>query len=71
MRNFCKTIPPLVWTPHELCNLSHSIDLGRSIPDIKTKVSIKNITYAGNHGIDIVHPDGSKVTMYSDKYKTL
>ncbi|XP_023330996.1 alpha,alpha-trehalose-phosphate synthase [UDP-forming] [Eurytemora carolleeae] len=37
-----------------------SIITGRSIPDIKTKVSIKNITYAGNHGIDIVHPDGSK-----------
>ena len=33
--------------------------------DIKTlklflKVNIKNITYAGNHGLDIVHPDGTK-----------
>ena len=24
------------------------------------KVNIKNITYAGNHGLDIVHPDGTK-----------
>ena len=35
--------------------------IGRSIPDIRNKVGIDNITYAGNHGIDIVHPDGSKV----------
>ena len=23
-------------------------------------MNIKNITYAGNHGLDIVHPDGTK-----------
>ena len=34
---------------------------GRSIPDIKQKVGIPGITYAGNHGLDIVHPDGTKV----------
>ena len=34
---------------------------GRSIPDIKQKVGITGITYAGNHGLDIVHPDGTKV----------
>ena len=34
---------------------------GRSIPDIKEKVGIQGITYAGNHGLDIVHPDGTKV----------
>ena len=33
---------------------------GRSIPDIKKKVNIKNVTYAGNHGIDIRHPDGTR-----------
>jgi len=33
---------------------------GRCIPDIKNKVNIKNITYAGNHGIDIRHPDGTR-----------
>ena len=33
---------------------------GRCIPDIKNKVGIKNITYAGNHGIDIRHPDGTR-----------
>ena len=38
-----------------------SVITGRCIPDIKAKVNIKNITYAGNHGIDIIHPDGTKV----------
>jgi len=37
-----------------------SVITGRSIPDIRTKVEIKNVTYAGNHGIDIVHPDGTQ-----------
>merc|ERR1712183_201436 len=37
-----------------------SVITGRCIPDIKAKVNIKNITYAGNHGIDIIHPDGTK-----------
>ena len=36
---------------------------GRSIPDIKQKVGIPDITYAGNHGLDIVHPDGTKVNL--------
>ena len=38
-----------------------AIITGRSIPDIKQKVGIKGITYAGNHGLDINHPDGTKV----------
>ena len=33
---------------------------GRSVPDIKAKVNIKTVTYAGNHGIDIRHPDGTR-----------
>ena len=37
---------------------------GRSIPDIKQKVGIPGITYAGNHGLDIVHPDGTKVKSF-------
>jgi len=37
-----------------------SVITGRCLPDIKAKVNIKNITYAGNHGLDIVHPDGTK-----------
>merc|ERR1711892_1391343 len=37
-----------------------SVITGRCIPDIRAKVNIKNITYAGNHGIDIIHPDGTK-----------
>merc|ERR1711936_168664 len=37
-----------------------SVITGRCLPDIKAKVNIKNITYAGNHGLDIVHPDGTQ-----------
>jgi len=33
---------------------------GRCLADIRAKVNIRNITYAGNHGIDILHPDGTK-----------
>ena len=33
---------------------------GRCIPDIRAKVDIRNITYAGNHGADIRHPDGTR-----------
>ena len=42
---------------------------GRSIPDIKQKVGIPGITYAGNHGLDIVHPDGTKVHYKSNIFE--
>ena len=35
---------------------------GRSIVSVKSMVGIDNITYAGNHGLEIVHPDGTKFT---------
>lgn len=33
---------------------------GRGIVDVQNKVGIKNITYAGNHGIEIQNPDGTR-----------
>ncbi|KAL5280474.1 hypothetical protein ACFFRR_004448 [Megaselia abdita] len=33
---------------------------GRGIVDVQNKVGIKNITYGGNHGIEIQNPDGSR-----------
>lgn len=33
---------------------------GRSVENVKKMVGIENITYAGNHGLEILHPDGSK-----------
>ncbi|XP_055857942.1 uncharacterized protein LOC129920587 [Episyrphus balteatus] len=33
---------------------------GRGLKDVEGKVGIKNITYAGNHGIEIQSPDGSR-----------
>lgn len=33
---------------------------GRSVENVQKKVGIEGITYAGNHGLEILHPDGSK-----------
>lgn len=33
---------------------------GRSVENVKQMVGIEGITYAGNHGLEILHPDGSK-----------
>lgn len=33
---------------------------GRGIIDVQNKVGIKNITYGGNHGIEIQNPDGTR-----------
>jgi len=33
---------------------------GRCISDIKGKVGLDHITYAGNHGIDILFPNGTQ-----------
>ena len=35
---------------------------GRGVASVKSMVGIDNITYAGNHGLEIVHPDGTKFT---------
>ncbi len=33
---------------------------GRSVTNVKEMVGIDGITYAGNHGLEILHPDGTK-----------
>jgi trehalose 6-phosphate synthase/phosphatase len=33
---------------------------GRGVENVKEMVGIEGITYAGNHGLEILHPDGSK-----------
>lgn len=62
--------PDLAVLPPEtksiLQRLSNHSDLyvvivsGRSVENVKKMVGIENITYAGNHGLEILHPDGSK-----------
>ena len=37
-----------------------SIISGRSVANVQEMVGIKGITYAGNHGLEIIHPDGTK-----------
>lgn len=33
---------------------------GRNVTNVKEMVGIEGITYAGNHGLEILHPDGTK-----------
>lgn len=46
-----------------LSNLSDvyiAVISGRGVENVKDMVGIEGITYAGNHGLEILHPDGSK-----------
>ncbi|CAG0890921.1 unnamed protein product [Darwinula stevensoni] len=62
--------PEIAFMPAEtkniLARLSNSSDVaiaivsGRSLEDVQKMVGIDGITYAGNHGLEILHPDGSK-----------
>ena len=48
-----------------LCNCPDvyvSIISGRAVNSVKEMVGIDNITYAGNHGLEILHPDGTRFT---------
>ncbi|XP_055682738.1 uncharacterized protein LOC129789737 isoform X1 [Lutzomyia longipalpis] len=33
---------------------------GRGVDDVRKKVNIENVTYAGNHGLEILYPNGSR-----------
>ena len=49
---------------------------GRGVANVKAMVGIDNITYAGNHGLEILHPDGTRFTHpmptnYEDKISRL
>lgn len=58
------TLPPE--TKNVLQRLSNHSDVyiavisGRNVDNVKAMVGIEGITYAGNHGLEIEHPDGSK-----------
>ena len=64
--------PDLATIPEEtkkvlerLANLSDvfvGVISGRGVNNVREMVGIQGITYAGNHGLEIIHPDGSKVT---------
>lgn len=62
--------------------LAHNPDVyiavvsGRNVDNVKEMVGIENITYAGNHGLEILHPDGTKFVhpmplAYEDKVSNL
>jgi trehalose 6-phosphate synthase/phosphatase len=62
--------PDLAFLPPETKNvlqrLSNHSDVyvaiisGRNVENVKQMVGIEGITYAGSHGLEILHPDGSK-----------
>lgn len=53
-------------TKHILQRLSNISDVyiavisGRNVNNVKEMVGIEGITYAGSHGLEILHPDGTK-----------
>ena len=65
------TIPPETKKILErLANMSDvfiAIISGRSVNNVKEMVGIEGITYAGNHGLEIIHPDGTKVGLQGVK----
>jgi len=78
--------PDLAVLPPEakrvLERLSHMPDVyiavvsGRNVDNVKEMVGIEDITYAGNHGLEILHPDGTKFVhpmplAYEEKVRTL
>ena len=76
--DFDGTLSPLVSQPHEavlppatkdillrlsqLPNVFIGIVSGRGVADVMEKVGIQGLTYAGNHGLNIIHPDQSTVS---------
>ncbi|RZF33427.1 hypothetical protein LSTR_LSTR009618 [Laodelphax striatellus] len=53
-----------------------SIISGRNVHNVKEMVGIEGLTYAGNHGLEILHPDGSRFmhpmpTEFEDKCSAL
>ncbi|XP_054265178.1 uncharacterized protein LOC128988028 isoform X2 [Macrosteles quadrilineatus] len=53
-----------------------SIISGRNVHNVKSMVGIEGLTYAGNHGLEILHPDGSRFVHpmpaeYQDKCSNL
>ena len=62
--------PDLAYMPEEtkrvlerltnMPDVNIAIISGRSLENVKQMVGIEGITYAGNHGFEVLHPDGSK-----------
>ncbi|XP_030760036.1 trehalose-phosphate phosphatase B-like [Sitophilus oryzae] len=60
------TIPPETKTVlqdlSKIPNIFIAVVSGRNVQNVKEKVGIDNIVYAGNHGLEVVYPNGSKYT---------
>jgi trehalose 6-phosphate phosphatase len=44
---------------------------GRDLADVRTKVGIDGLAYAGSHGLDILRPDGSRQQLATDHLHAL
>ena len=49
----------------DLPNVYLAIISGRSLEDLREKVGVSDIIYAGNHGLEIENPDGRHKKMFS------
>ena len=82
----CRPHPVLATIPEEtkkvlerLANLSDvfvGVISGRGVNNVREMVGIQGITYAGNHGLELLHPDGTRFTHpmrvgYKEKLKAL
>lgn len=48
----------------QLPNVFLAVISGRAVEDVRERVGLPGITYAGNHGLDIVYPDKHQVGQY-------
>jgi trehalose 6-phosphate phosphatase len=44
---------------------------GRDLADVRAKVGIDRIAYAGSHGLDILHPDGARQQLATEHLEVL
>lgn len=55
------------YTKEALVNISSNPNVfiavisGRAVDNVKEKVDIENIVYAGNHGLEILYPNGTRL----------
>lgn len=41
-------------------NIFTAVISGRAVDDVKKKIALNGIVYAGNHGLEILYPNGTK-----------
>lgn len=61
--NLSAMTPEMKQSLENIANSGHvfvTIISGRDVDGVKEKVGIKNIVYSGNHGLEVLYPDGTR-----------